>query len=206
VTEIYLNRHSLKHISHLKLDQELLSQRFAPGCSMCNCNGNCCSEGVLVDIKEKELILANTELIRSYLEPQQEKDPAKWFDNAVENDADFPSGRIDGTAVYNGGCVFRDGQGLCTLQKVSIAEGNHKFDLKPFFCIAFPLTIEGHVLTLHEADFTNRQQCCSTVPAGTLTALDVCREEFEYILGTEGLREIEELFQKSAASVMAGQE
>jgi len=194
------------HISKLKVDPELFKQRFSPGCSMCNCNGDCCSDGVLIDIKEKELILANAGLIQTYLEPQQEKDPGKWFDNVIEYDMDFPSGQIDGTAVYGGGCIFRDSKGLCTLQKVSMAEGNHKFDLKPFFCIAFPLTIEGHVLTLHEADFTNRTQCCSMVPDGPLSALDVCREEFEYILGTEGLKEIEGLFQKETALVVEGRE
>jgi hypothetical protein len=30
--------------------------------------------------------------------------------------------------------------------------------------------------------------------------LDVCREEFEYILGTEGLEEIEKVFKEEVAS------
>jgi hypothetical protein len=34
--------------------------------------------------------------------------------------------------------------------------------------------------------------------------LDVCREEFEYILGTEGLKEIEELFDEETSLSIAG--
>jgi Fe-S-cluster containining protein len=183
----------------LRIDPEIFMQRFSPGCSMCSCNGTCCSEGVLLDLKEKEIVLDHADLIQRYLEPQQENDPAKWFDNMIERDLDFPSGQCDGTAVWGGSCVFLDSKGLCTLQKVSIAEGMHKFQLKPFYCIAFPLTIEGHVLTTHEPEFTNRTQCCSSTPVGSLTVLDVCREEFEYILGADGLKEIEQLFHEETA-------
>jgi hypothetical protein len=64
--------------------------------------------------------------------------------------------------------------------------------------------VDEHVLTTYEPEFTNRQQCCSIVPQGPLTVLDVCREEFEYILGSEGLKEIEELYQKEVTLPEAG--
>jgi hypothetical protein len=189
-----LHKHKLEHIPELQIDPEILTQRFSPHSSMCNCNGTCCAEGVLLDVKEKELILAHADLIKKYLEPQQEKDTSKWFDNNIENDADFPSGKCDGTAVQGNSCVFLCSKGLCALQKTAMAEGMDKFALKPFYCVAFPITIDGHVLTTYEPEFTNRRQCCSIVTDGPLTVLDVCREEFEYILGTEGLKEIEVLF------------
>jgi Fe-S-cluster containining protein len=191
---LVLRRHKLNHIKDLQVDPEILGQRFAPGCSMQNCNGKCCSEGVLLDVKEKERILAHTELIQRYLEPQQQHDPAKWFDNDIAPDPDFPSGLCDGTAVHGKGCVFLDSKGLCTLQKLAMTEGMHKFALKPFYCVAFPITIDDHVLTTYEPEFTNRSQCCSIVPNGTQTVLDICREEFEFILGPDGLQEVEQLF------------
>ena len=78
----------------------------------------------------------------------------------------------------------------------------NKFALKPFYCVAFPIAIDEHVLTTYEPEFTNRRQCCSIVSHGPLTVLDVCREEFEYILGVEGLKEIEELFhEKTSVSI-----
>ena len=70
-----------------------------------------------------------------------------------------------------------------------MAEGMDKLAVKPFYCVAFPITIDEHVLTTYEAEFTNRRQCCSIVTDGPMTVLDVCREEFEYILGVEGLEE-----------------
>jgi hypothetical protein len=197
-----LRKHKLKHIPELLVDPEILAQRFMPNSAMCNCNGTCCAEGVLLDVKEKELILAHADLIKNYLEPEQEKDTTKWFDNNIEYDADFPSGKCDGTAVQGNSCVFLCSKGLCALQKTAMAEGMDKFALKPFYCVAFPITIDEHVLTTYEPEFTNRRQCCSIVPDGPLTVLDVCREEFEYILGAEGLKEIEELFhEKTSVSI-----
>jgi hypothetical protein len=192
-----LKKHNLKHIAELRIDPEILQQRFSPGCSMCHCNGTCCAEGVLLDLQDKERILAHADLIKKYLEPQQEHNIEKWFDHNIEYDIDFPSGRCDGTAVRNGGCVFRDSKGLCALQKTAMAEGMDKFALKPFYCVAFPLVIDGHMLTLDDPEFTNRPECCSMVPDGSMTVLDVCREEFEYILGTEGLGEIEKIFEEA---------
>jgi hypothetical protein len=59
------------------------------------------------------------------------------------------------------------------------------------------------VLTTYEPEFTGRRQCCSIVSSGPLSVLDVCREEFEYVLGTEGLKEIEELFHAENALSIA---
>jgi hypothetical protein len=198
-----LHKHKLEHIPNLQIDPEVFTQRFSPHASMCNCDGTCCAEGVLLDVKEKELILAHADLVKKYLEPQQEKDITKWFDNNIENDSDFPSGKCDGTAVQGNKCVFLCSKGLCALQKTAMAEGMDKFALKPFYCVAFPIAIDEHVLTTYEPEFTNRRQCCSIVSDGPLTVLDVCREEFEYILGTEGLKEIEELFREANAQSIA---
>jgi hypothetical protein len=191
-----LKNHKLKHIPRLYIDPEILLPRFSPGCSMCHCNGSCCAEGVLLDLKEKERILAYAELIQLYLEPQQEHNSAKWFDEMIETDADFPSGQCDGTSSQSGQCVFLDSKGLCALQKAAMAEGMDKYFFKPFYCVAFPLVIDRHVLTLDDPEFANRSQCCSINPHGARTALDVCREEFEYILGADGLGEIDQLFEE----------
>jgi hypothetical protein len=96
--------------------------------------------------------------------------------------------------------VFLDKKGLCALQKTAMAEGMDKFALKPFYCVAFPLVIDRHMLTTDDPEFTKRSQCCSIVPDGSLTVLDVCREEFGYILGTEGLEEIEKVFKEEIRS------
>jgi len=195
-----LKQHNMKHISELRIDSDILLHHFSPGCSMYQCNGTCCAEGVLLDLQHKERILVHADLIKQYLEPLQEHDAEKWFDHNIEYDIDSLSGQCDGTAVQDGGCVFLDSQGLCTLQKTALAEGMDKFALKPFYCVAFPLVINGPELTTDDLEFKNRSQCCSIIPDGSLTMLDICREEFEYILGTEGLEEIEKLFKDEVGS------
>ncbi len=163
-----IKNHNLKHIAELRVDPDIIQHRFSLGCSMCNCNGACCAEGVLLDLKEKERILAYADTIKKYLEPDQEHDTSKWFDHNMEYDIDFPSGRCDGTAVRDGKCVFLDSKGLCALQRTAIAEGMNKFALKPFYCVAFPLVIDGHVLTTDDPDFIKNPQCCCIVPEGPL--------------------------------------
>jgi hypothetical protein len=139
---------------------------------------------------ERNRILAHAELIQRYMEPHQDKDPAGWFDDDEEVDTDFPEGRAVGTQVRTYGCVFLDSAGRCTLQKTAAAEGMGKFALKPFFCVAFPLTIEDGVLMVDNPDFTGRTQCCSTAEGGELSVFDVCEEELEFMLGEAGLNEL----------------
>jgi Fe-S-cluster containining protein len=192
-----ITTHPLKHIQKMRIDPELLKRRYSSKCSMSSCDGTCCSEGVLLDVEEKEKILHHAHRIKQYLEPDQEQNDSKWFDDAIQYDIDFPSGQCDGTSVHHGRCVFQNSSGLCTLQVTAVAEGMSKFALKPFFCVAFPLVIAGHTLTFDEPDFTMGKECCSTISNGTLSIIDVFREEFEFILGHEGFLEIENLFLKA---------
>ncbi len=57
--------------------------------------------------------------------------------------------------------------------------------LKPFFCFAFPVTIDAGVLTIDDPEFTNRPECCSMIAGGTRSVLEICWEEFEFVLGSE---------------------
>jgi hypothetical protein len=189
-------RHTMAHVRGLRVDPVLFTPIFRSDCAMRNCNGNCCAEGVLLDPADKARILAHTDMILRHLEPGMETDPAHWFDGDVQPDIDFPSGVCEGTRATERGCVFLDHAGLCSLQKAAAHEGMDRFALKPFYCVAYPLTMDAGVLTLEDPDFTNRPACCSAVSPGALTALDVCREEFEHVLGKEGTNEFEQLQQQ----------
>lgn len=59
--------------------------------------------------------------------------------------------------------------------------------LKPFFCFAFPVTIESGVLTIDDPDFTDRPECCSMIERGSRSGLEVCSEESMFVLGSEGM-------------------
>ncbi len=197
---IILRGHGMRHIPELRIDPIVLDGVFDARCSMGNCNGRCCAEGVLVDVAEKENILRHADLIARHLGPDMEHDPARWFDGIQERDPDFPSGACEGTATTPRGCVFLDSGGLCTLQKAAMAEGMDKYALKPFYCVAFPLTVDGGVLTTEDPDFTNRPQCCSTRPAGALTVFDVCAEELTFMLGERGASALKQLHDSGASA------
>ena len=54
------------------------------------------------------------------------------------------------------------------------------------------MVLTNHELTVHD-DYTGRPQCCFSVENGTQNLLDICAEEFEYMLGPEGMKELREL-------------
>lgn len=164
---------------------------------MYNCNAGCCQQGVMVDLRERENILAHAELIQRYMEPQQDNNPDAWFDKEVEMDSDYPSGRVVGTQTRDYGCVFLDSGGRCVLQKAAVGEGMSKFAIKPFFCFAFPITIEQGIIMVDDPEFTNRTECCSLVERGSLSAFEVCAEELAFVVGKEGFKELQELSRKN---------
>ena len=132
------------------------------------------------------------------MDPGQPRDTRRWFSRRLKADSDFPSGRAVHTRVVNGGCVFLDGERRCVLQKVSGAGGPQ---LKPFFCTAFPITIDQGLLTLDDHEQRSRPECCSSRRGGPLTVFDVCREELRHTLGAA---ELASLRRKSASRADSG--
>lgn len=191
-----LRSHNLTHIPVLKIDPVVFEAKFAHGCSMENCNASCCQGGVMLDVDERDNILRHADLIRSHMEADQVQDPDEWFDNEEELDSDYPSGKGVGTQTTARGCVFLKKDGRCVLQTAAMEEGLPKQALKPFFCFAFPVTIVAGVLTIDDSDFTNRPECCTMVPKGSSSVLEICWEEFEFVLGDEGAKALRMLVQK----------
>jgi Fe-S-cluster containining protein len=184
MNEIVLREHALNHIRELKVDPALMRAQFHRECSMTRCIGKCCATGVWADVAEHDAIVRHAELIQAGMDGSQERDPARWFDAEQLEDRDFPSGRAIGTAVANGACVFLGTDRRCVLQKVSNAQTG---SLKPFFCFAFPVTIDDGTLCLDEA---RDAACCTTTPEGPLTVFDLCTAELEYVLGSNGMSEL----------------
>ncbi|OGU26906.1 MAG: hypothetical protein A2X66_08305 [Ignavibacteria bacterium GWA2_54_16] len=188
IAELHL--HHLSHLQRLRVDPVMFTAMFEHTCSMQNCNASCCQHGVMVDVKEREHILQHVDLIHRYMDDDQVRDPGKWFEKEEEVDSDYPSGAAVGTEANNHGCVFLKKDGRCVLQVAAIGEGMPSRALKPFFCFAFPITIDSGVLTIDDPEFTNRPQCCSMIPGGSRSVIDVCQFELEFVLGKRGLEEL----------------
>ena len=190
---LVLRRHSLSHLPHLKVSWSILESRYPAGCTPGHCVGTCCQLGVGVDVAERDRILAYADLVQRAMEPEQERDPARWFDDIETADPDFPSGRCVSTRVGSGGCVFLNSAGRCALQTATIAAARPGFDLKPFFCSAFPITIAAGTLWVDELCLEAPAVCCKPATGGSRTILDVCETELCYVLGREGLTELQRL-------------
>lgn len=192
-----LRRHRLRHLPDLRVQSSFFKAHFTAGCSMANCNADCCRYGVMADPTERDRILEHRDLVIRYMEPHQEHDPAKWFEEE-QVDRDFPSGKAVGTQARDYGCVFLDSAGRCVLQKAAMAEGMDKFALKPFYCVAYPITIEDGELVIDDADFVDRPSCCTVVKQGRQTIFEICAEELSFVLGDRGAQELREVAEQSA--------
>jgi len=181
-----LVRHHLAHVPEMRVHDSILDRRFASDCATHRCQADCCQGGVWVDMGERDTIVANAERIRQHMDPGQETDPARWFDGDEDDDDDFPSGRAVGTQVNDRGCVFLDDARLCVLQKAS----SPALQLKPFYCRAYPITVENRELLLDEGCAS---RCCDPVPDGIASVLDVCAGELRDVLGPAGFAELERI-------------
>ncbi len=195
-----LRRHHLAHIRELVVDPGLFAARFRESCAMMNCTASCCTFGVYVDLAEREKILAHADQIIAHMDPHQVKDTAEWFEQRTYTDADFPSGRTVGTRAMPYGCVFLNGAGKCILQVTEQGEGLGQYFLKPFYCVAYPISIEGGMLTIENETYLNHPGCCRPTAGGSRTVFDVCAEELQFVLGPEGVEELRD----SAGSLSTG--
>ena len=171
----------------LRVDPKLLGERFAADCDTRRCVGRCCRTGVWIDPRERDRVLAHVALVRAAMDDDQARDPRRWFSVRSKTDRDFPSGRAVHTRVRQGRCVFLNGEGRCVLQKAS-SQARLRDSLKPFFCIAYPITIDGGMVVLDDANARAGRPCCGSTTGGPRTALDVCAPELRHVLGEAAVR------------------
>lgn len=186
-----------KVINGLKIDPVIFTFKFD-----CDCTGECCHYGVYTDSYEADNILKMKDKILSIFDDSQCKDVSKWFE-PPEKDEDFESGIAIGTEVINGKCTFLDKNGLCTIQKIAMDEGEYKWKNKPLYCILFPLIIDEGVLTI-DTGHIKRLKTCNPNPKTKKTMFEYCREELNHLLGEDGYAELkkysEEYLQKQTVN------
>jgi len=173
-----------KEIKGIKIDPKIFTFKFN-----CKCLGECCLYGVYTDLKEHQQILGKKESITLTMDETQTENPAHWFE-PPEKDNDFESGVAVGTQIVNHKCVFLDKNGLCSLQKLAIKEGKHKWKYKPLYCILFPLTIFEGMLTIDD-EHIDRLKSCNNNGFSEQTIFEACREELKYLFGAGGFEELE---------------
>lgn len=172
-----------------EIDPLLFTHGYPPGCGPFQCDGKCCCDGVWVDLREKEKILEEKELIKKYMDETQNKNHDEWFAEYWE-DSDFPSGAAVGTQVYRNGCVFLNKEGKCVLQLAATQEGRDKWDIKPFYCILFPVSVADNTLTFDEHMEEEGTRCCNIFENYHVPMFIACREEIVYSVGEDGYQQM----------------
>jgi hypothetical protein len=173
-----------KEINGIFIDPQIFTFKFT-----CKCSGECCNYGVYTDLKEHEMILGIKDKIIPLLDETQSKDIEDWFEEP-EEDEDFESGIAVGTELVNDKCAFLDKNGLCTLQKLALMEGEYKWKYKPIYCVLFPLTIFEGALTIDD-EHIDRLKTCNVNPVVGTSIYDACKEELLHFLGEENFTELE---------------
>ena len=193
------NKNFTKKIKNILIDPKIFTFKFG-----CKCQGECCNYGVFTDLKEAEFILSIKDKIIPLMDDSQTKDVSKWFESPEEDD-DFDSGVAVGTEIINGKCTFLDKDGLCTLQKMAILEGEDQWEYKPMYCILFPLTIFEGAITIDD-EHIDRLKYCNKADANDLTIYEACRDELKHFFGDEAFAELEKYREEYLNEIQIGVE
>jgi hypothetical protein len=173
---------------------ELFTRGFLAESGPCRCSSDCCSGGVYADLTERENILSLKEKIKRQMDETQSKDDSLWFDQEIESDPDFASGRSVGTSVVNDKCVFLNGRGHCSIQLAAVAEGLHRWAWKPLYCILYPIEITDKVVGF-DPMLQDEKPCCTIGGSFEVPLFRACKDELIHLLGPDGYLQLEEYYQ-----------
>lgn len=178
-------------VRQFSISNEFFEKGYAAGEGPCLCTAKCCAHGVWVDLKERDAILAEKEIIKRFMDETQSSSEAEWFENEVVDDPDFASGKAVGTRVINDKCAFLDKFGRCSIQVASVETGRHKWAVKPLYCILFPIGVTNNVVSF-DPMLQDEEKCCSISAQFEVPLYQACREELTHLLGEDGYAMLEE--------------
>jgi len=182
-------------INGLTFSPDLFRKGFPSGRGPCTCTSTCCRGGVYADIRERDTILTQKEMVKKYLDDTQVSDENLWFEDVEMEDGDFASGRRIGTREHNDKCTFLDRAGHCTLQVAAVQEGMDRWAIKPLFCILFPIEITNGVVSFDDL-LQDEQPCCTVEEEFDVPVFRACRDELTHLLGEEGYKTLETHYER----------
>jgi len=147
---------AIDHARFRRVEIDMFTRMVAEDCMTHQCTmvdthtlklDACCQYGCDVDVGERDQILAKAADIAPLLRAEVAGKP--WFTGEEVVDADYPSGRVVRTAVWNDGCLFlaHDLRG-CAIHRASIEKSWDLHGVKPNICRLFPLTYWADTLAV----------------------------------------------------------
>jgi hypothetical protein len=155
------------------------------------CTSQCCGGGAYVDVTERDVVLQHAELIQPHLDETQTRDPARWFESEEKVDRDYKSGVCVGTTVEDGKCIMQDKRGWCSIQVAATEAGRYKWDIKPLYCVLFPIEVIDNVIR-YDRRFHELRECCTAKAEFEIPLFEACRDEVVHLVGEAGFKAMAE--------------
>lgn len=194
LSKTYCSRYGAPSIS--KVDEAIFRFAYFADCRACDfCADQCCSWGVDVDEPNMARLLAHADALEARTGVPKER----WFEAELEEDPDFPGGRVGRTRAEDGACVFLDRKNRgCHIHGYCLEVGLDVYSLKPFMSSLFPLTFgEGLLLVSDEVE---EGSLACTGPGQSVYRGS--RGVLEHCFGTDFVAELDRL--ETAAPVRRG--
>lgn len=176
----------MKYFSGLiikEIDENLFNRKYVSHCIDCSfCEDLCCNYGCPMDWSEIERVLS----FAHQLEVELGIPSSQWFEDVMEINDEYPSGKVIRTRVYNGKCVFyKKGTRGCSLHRFGLEKGIDVHMLKPMVCCLFPVTWEKERLLVSE--FLDELPCCDK----GVFIFEAQKDELRFYLGNDFVTELE---------------
>ncbi len=188
-------------INGRRVHRGLLEARPMRRCELVECQSYCCSGGVYIHHRQVDDILAHQDLIKPLLPPER-RDASQWFEGDEGLDEDYPeAGTGTGTAVVEDPthpagqtCIFLLPESrYCALQSAGMAQGEHPWRFKPFYCALHPLGLDGQELVLVEGSemYLDGGSCNRSTDGSVVPVYKLFEPEAKLVLGEAGYRQLE---------------
>jgi Fe-S-cluster containining protein len=172
------------------VDTEIFKYTYFMHCMQCTfCNDQCCSYGADIDMVNVNRILKHADELEAFTKIKR----SEWFDDEEKKwDHEYPGNDYTRTSYVEDkdACVFlnKPDRG-CMLHSFALNKGIDYHELKPFFCILFPVTYFEGVFCIPEEIEEKSLTCLGSGPS----LYQGARDEIKYYFGEEIVNELDDI-------------
>lgn len=183
---LYPSKHGLPVIH--SVDTEIFTRTYFMHCMQCTfCNDQCCSFGADIDMINVDRIMKHKEDLEEFTGVKSKH----WFYlNKRKWDHEYPGNEYTRISKRNNSCVFLNPKGRgCMLHSYAIEKGIDYRELKPFFCVVFPVTYYEGTLVVPDEVNEKTLACLGDGP----DLYQGAREAIRYYFGDGIIEELDEI-------------
>ena len=167
------------------VDTAIFVRTYFGACMECTfCHDACCQYGADVSVIEEGRLNTRADDLEAHIGIPR----GQWFTGKVEDDPDWPGGRVARTALRGDRCVFLNPEGRgCLLHQYALDKAIDVHEIKPMICFLFPLSWYDSTLALADEMEENELVCLTAGP----TCYRSGRSDLAYYFGPEFVDELD---------------